>query len=82
MVTIIGILIWFMVYRGEVAITQADGSLTISTTGKDAKNKGDGNSETPARGKATPEPLEPDPVMGNLGPSKKKPRKKRADEQS
>jgi hypothetical protein len=76
MVTIIGILIWFMVYRGEVAITQADGSLTISTTGKDAKNKGDGNSETPARGKATPEPLEPDPVMGNLGPSKKKPRKK------
>jgi hypothetical protein len=75
MVTIIGILIWFMVYRGEVAITQADGSLTISTTGKNAKNKGDGESKKPTRGKATPEPLKPDPVMGTLGPSKKKPNK-------
>ena len=75
MVTIIGILIWFMVYRGEVAITQTDGSLTISTTGKNAKSKSNGESKKPARGKATPEPLEPDPVMGTLGPSKKKPSK-------
>ncbi|MAI34533.1 MAG: hypothetical protein CBE00_09830 [Planctomycetaceae bacterium TMED240] len=70
MLSIIGILIWFMVNRGEVAITQSDGSLTISTAGKQATaNKGE-NKEAP-RGKATPERLEPDPVMGTLGPSKK-----------
>jgi len=71
MVAIISILIWFMVYRGEVAITQADGSLTISTSGKQDKAKNGGTKKGP-RGKATPEPLETDPVMGTLGPSKKK----------
>ena len=71
MVAIIGILIWFMVYRGEVAITQSDGSLTISTTGKQDKTKNCGANKSP-RGKATPEPLESDPVMGTLGPGKKK----------
>jgi hypothetical protein len=75
MLSIIGILIWFMVNRGEVAITQSDGSLTISTTGKQDKANNDSSKNTP-RGKAVPEPLEPDPVMGTLGPSKKKGRKK------
>ena len=71
MLSIIGILIWFMVNRGELAITQSDGSLTISTTGKQDKAN-NGASKRRPRGKATAEPLEPDPVMGTLGPSKKK----------
>ena len=75
MVTIIGILIWFMVFRGEVAITQTDGSLTISTTGKDAKKKDAVNTGKTTRKKATPEPLDPDPVMGTLEPNKKKSKK-------
>ena len=71
MLSIIGILIWFMVNQGEVAITQSDGSLTISTTGKQDEASNRPSKEAPRR-KATPEPLEPDPVMGTLGPAKKK----------
>lgn len=71
MLSIIGILIWFMVNRGEVAITQSDGSLTISTTGKQEKANERKTKKSP-REKATPERLEPDPVMGTLGPSKNK----------
>lgn len=71
MLSIIGILIWFMVNQGEVAITQSDGSLTISTTGKQDEANNSTNKKAPRR-KATPEPLEPDPVMGTLGPSKNK----------
>ena len=71
MLAIIGILIWFMVNRGEVAITQSDGSLTISTTGNQGKASNEKRKKAP-RGKATPERLEPDPVMGTLGPSKTK----------
>ncbi len=71
MLSIIGILIWFMVNQGEVAITQSDGSLTISTAGKQDETKTGTNKKAP-RGKATPEPLEPDPVMGTLGPGKEK----------
>lgn len=71
MLSIIGILIWFVFNQGEVAITQSDGSLTISTNGQQNKGQTEKTKKAP-RGKATPERLEPDPIMGTLGPAKKK----------
>ncbi|MGB1813744.1 MAG: hypothetical protein ACPHJ3_00215 [Rubripirellula sp.] len=72
MLSIIGILFVFLMNQGEIAITQTDGSITLSTSGKQDKSAKGKDKKAP-RGKATPERLEPDPVMGTLGPSEKKP---------